>query len=1087
MQQSNPNQTIINNDDANDDSIRLSALHSLIDSVGEGILPKSQTMPLAQRILTSSISTASSSSSSLLSSSSKRTILRRIERHYKKQIQNTKNENDNDNDNDNIPKKIQEIDHLYEQLKSETKNEEMSLGVLKVLSRLVGTNQLLTQEENTYKLRRHRHAMTVDYDNGNDGDGNGHNHDHDPTFITATATATATVRPKPSDGNDIGMDKQLQSQHETTFRSIKHISLAIEHEEQNILRECIHALQYINGDLIRFYEKNDNQHTDKDKDEDEDNNETMLGTINTKEEMMNKYQGIRIRPGLLPFNIDPHTKVQTKSTRIMSSGSYDALRICGEAGWLYSRIQSYIQSIEHSNHHTGTGVVPRSLASSLRKELDSYHTLLSSLESKFLHNNGNASSKNLTCRHLMIQLREPTTQLRTIAMMIDGISTQLKGGQVLTHLYLHSMHGDKRHQSLVNQILYSTSLPWYDLLYDWCMNGVLSSSATQDEFFIQEVGGGASTTKSNQRQQEHTANLSKKELFQKIDDNLWHGHFVLVQDQIPFLPSIGRTGGIMTQSLANEILIVGKGINFIRRCLHDSQWTFDLRTFLSRHDYDQLLSNAKHSSSGIEMSQQVKRMLGFQYDFDNGDGSSTKPRRFDNRRDLSGQCGEIISQSALERTVSIAAQQVHKHILTSLVQKHHLLQHLKGLKEILFLGQGDFISSLLDGLHTEFESHNGIDEIYMHNMTGILYDAIRNTNAKFLPSFVLQRVHIKLLSAMDVKSQRFWIDMNDSEEKAKNEAIELDGWDIFSLCYDIDAPLTAVVHPDAMEKYYKVFNLLFRLKRIDWMLNSTWRQSTVLNHALRLMISKYGDVALRPTGTSSTKHSNDLARMKQLLRTFAMTRHKMVHFISNLQSYLMFEVLESGWKDLVSKLQSSRTLDEVISAHNEYLDEIVIKSLLDNVTKKSEEDGRSYELEKQLRLVLTTAYRFCKSHELIFGDALQSIDKAAEKRRGAERRSKAGKWGFDKLDPDVEGLYFYKLCDDKTLLDIMNISQDFDTSLRYLLSMLNEKINGSVTNAVMNTPFKTPIVSMADSVLARNNDSLRFLTFRLDFSEFYSV
>lgn len=268
------------------------------------------------------------------------------------------------------------------------------------------------------------------------------------------------------------------------------------------------------------------------------------------------------------------------------------------------------------------------------------------------------------------------------------------------------------------------------------------------------------------------------------------------------------------------------------------------------------------------------------------------------------------------------------------------------------------------------------------------------------------------------------------------------------------------------------------------MLNSTWRQSTVLNHAIQYMTSKYGDVAI---GSSSSVRLDRISRMKRLLRTFSMTRQVMLHFVSNLQSYLMFEVLESGWEDLATKLHGAKTLDEVISAHDDYLNEIVSKSLIQTLehvkSKESTED-----IGGQLRLVLTIAYRFCKKHEQIFSKALTSVDNAAEKRRGAEKRSKAGKWGFDNSDPDVEGQYFYNLSNDDTLKQILSISRRFDVALRKLLTMLNDKVNGTLAKAsVMSSPTQSPFILQQGEESEINNDSLRFLIFRLDFSEFYNL
>jgi len=263
------------------------------------------------------------------------------------------------------------------------------------------------------------------------------------------------------------------------------------------------------------------------------------------------------------------------------------------------------------------------------------------------------------------------------------------------------------------------------------------------------------------------------------------------------------------------------------------------------------------------------------------------------------------------------------------------------------------------------------------------------------------------------------------------------------------------------------------------MLNSTWRQSTVLNHALQLLVSKYGDSAVRPH--SSMNREAEFSRMKLLLRKFSMTRQTMLHFVNNLQSYLMFEVLESGWKHLVQKMKDAKSLDDVVCSHTDYLDIILDKSLLGEAFAQGDEDD-IHKLGKQLRLVLIVSYRFCKAHEKIFSEALQSIDKATKKRRNAEARSNAGKWGFDDIDEDVGEANFYNLSGADKLEDIVTISDKFDDCLDTLLKMLNDKVNNELPIDIAGSSSS----SRVDRTLASNNDALRFLTFRLDFSEYYS-
>jgi Spc97 / Spc98 family. len=990
------------------DSKNIAALQSLIGSLttttttsttsGSQRRRQERSIQLAERILSSSIGQISKQSTSHT------VLLKKIERAYRKRISNQKN----------IEEKMNQMRELHGVIvHGGLLDHEVLSNLLLLFSRLAGTCS--GEEENVYET------------NGSDLDKKDRGLRTSPV---ATATAEAggggdSMERNPPGIGECQEDNRpfIHQQSTSSFPlSKKHVQLAIQSEEMDLLRECLHSLQYIDGQLVRF------QHESS----------CCESTVSSS----SSSSGIRIRPGLLPFHLLPDQIHQHKNIRTcLSGGGEDAIRICGEAGWLYNRIEEYIT-------HVGQGgVVPRALASALRKEMDSYRLLLVELERMMW----SEKERLVSLRHLMVLLRGPIGHLQTLALIVDGLSDEkVNGGQLLTNLYLHSMHGDERTRRVLDRILFESSIPWYDLLYDWTMGGMLSEGGQNSgEFFVVE-------------------NKHVK------DANLWHGRYVLNQEQIPHVPGIGERGGLLNERLAKEILIVGKGINFIRKCLHDSEWNFDLRDLLPRKSSRKLDGmmmddgdSSKHQDN-VESMRQYKVELGFVHDTNSS-----------SYFDISGKSGKITTQTPLEKTVAVVATQVHSHILTSLFEQHHLVEHLKGLKEILFLGQGDFICALMDGLQTEFDSRGSIHEIYMISLMNIVHDALRSTNAKFLPKYVTDRVQVRMLSDPS-DADKFW-----SEETKSANELEKEGWDLFTLDYAIDIPLTAIVHPEAMEKYHLVFNLLFKLKRIEWMMNNTWRQSTTLNHSMQLMISKFGTVELAP-GTSAKGSTNALSRMKRLLRKFSMTRQSMLHFLTNLQSYLMFEVLENGWKDLLHKLGCAKTLDEVISSHDDYLNEILEKSLVAEALVRDEEGNIiGGEIPKQLRLVLSATFRFCKMHEKIFSHGVETIQKATEKRRRAQKRSAKGDWGYDKFDADVEGMNFYSLADETRLAEVESISEEFDISLRNLLSMLNDRING---NAVRDVDISSPGLERpsqtveSDRANAMKTDALRFLTFRLDFS-----
>jgi gamma-tubulin complex component 3 len=59
----------------------------------------------------------------------------------------------------------------------------------------------------------------------------------------------------------------------------------------------------------------------------------------------------------------------------------------------------------------------------------------------------------------------------------------------------------------------------------------------------------------------------------------------------------------------------------------------------------------------------------------------------------------------------------------------------------------------------------------------------------------------------------------------------------------------------------------------------------------------------------------------------------MIHFIHQLAYYITFEVMECSWDDLIKRLRRAESLDEVIEAHEDFLQTLLKKSLLDDESR----------------------------------------------------------------------------------------------------------------------------------------------------------
>ena len=78
-----------------------------------------------------------------------------------------------------------------------------------------------------------------------------------------------------------------------------------------------------------------------------------------------------------------------------------------------------------------------------------------------------------------------------------------------------------------------------------------------------------------------------------------------------------------------------------------------------------------------------------------------------------------------------------------------------------------------------------------------------------------------------------------------------------------------------------MFTFLWKLKRVEHTLTSTWRKHGTAAHALRLV------------------------RADRSMHGCHLLRNEMIHFVYNLQYYLMFEVLECSWQTLLEELDAA--------------------------------------------------------------------------------------------------------------------------------------------------------------------------------------
>lgn len=225
--------------------------------------------------------------------------------------------------------------------------------------------------------------------------------------------------------------------------------------------------------------------------------------------------------------------------------------------------------------------------------------------------------------------------------------------------------------------------------------------------------------------------------------------------------------------------------------------------------------------------------------------------------------------ATLETSIDSAYKRTMARLLHLMDSKFKLLEHLTALKKYLLLGQGDFIALLMESLASNLD--RPANSQYRHTLTAQLEHAIRNSNAQYDSPDVLRRLDARML------------------ELSHGEI----GWDVFTLEYRVDSPLDVIVTPWASKQYLKVFNFLWRVKRVEFALGSTWRRCMT---GARGVLGAVGD-----------KVDADWKNARGGIA-------EMIHFVSQLQHYILFEVIEAGWEGLQRAIRNVSFLSHTPSA-----------------------------------------------------------------------------------------------------------------------------------------------------------------------------
>ncbi|KTG36173.1 hypothetical protein cypCar_00011803 [Cyprinus carpio] len=639
-----------------------------------------------------------------------------------------------------------------------------------------------------------------------------------------------------------------------------------------------------------------------------------------------------------------------------------------ELGWLHNKIRKYTDS--HSLDRA-FGLVGQSFCAALHQELKEYYRLLSVLHAQLQVEDDqgvNMSVDNsLTLKRLLVWTYDPKVRLKTLAALVDYCQGR-KGGELASAVHAYEKTGDPHMRALIQHILGLVSHPILNFLYRWIYDGELEDTYHESiPIRLSLKSSGVEELSPNQ-----------------LPSSTPHGQ----QSDAPAYLHL-------TIETCFQFFVASDPTVKTDRLWHDK---YSLRksmipSFITMDQARKVLLIGK----SINFLHQVCH--------DRTPPGKIMPasKSTDSPKDAAVLFTDL--EGAFQSKIDAAYFETSKYLLDVLNKNYQLLEHLQAMRRYLLLGQGDFIRHLMDLLKPELA--RAATTLYQHNLTGILETAVRATNAQFDSPEILKRLDVRLLE----------VSPGDT------------GWDVFSLDYHVEGPIATVFTRECMSHYLRVFNFLWRAKRMEYILTDIWK----------------GQMC-------NAKLLKSMPELSGVLHQCHVLASEMVHFIHQMQYYITFEVLECSWDELWNKVQQAQDLDHIIAAHDVFLDTVISRCLLD-VNNRS--------LLNQLRAVFDQIIEFQNAQDTLYRSALEELQLRIQFEDKKRRREEMGEWGVT-AEQEAE---------EKRRV------QEFKDTIPKMCSQLR-----------LLTHFYQGIVQEFLRLLMTSSDeSLQFFSFRLDFNEHYKA
>lgn len=154
----------------------------------------------------------------------------------------------------------------------------------------------------------------------------------------------------------------------------------------------------------------------------------------------------------------------------------------------------------------------------------------------------------------------------------------------------------------------------------------------------------------------------------------------------------------------------------------------------------------------------------------------------------------------------------------------------------------------------------------------------------------------------------------------------------------------------------------------------------------------------------------------------------MIHFIHQIQYYILFEVVECSWTKLLDKVQKATALDDILEAHNEFLHNVKIGAFL-------EDKGL---IHGSLENVFNASIKLETWQDRFYEICLGELNARRQFESQIKSSEKSGKYGItveSRLERDND-LKTFEMSVSEALKSLEKIGSDYEYAVRQFLLLL---------------------------------------------------